>query len=292
MSFIAVVGAGAIGGALAHKLAQRGRVAEVRLIDPAGSVAQGKALDILQSSPVEGFHTRVTGGEGIEAAAGAAAIAIADAGSGSGELAGEAALQLVKRLAAVDARAPLVCVGGEQRHVIARATGELRLPAARVLGSAPFALESALRAIAGVMIDASGVEVTLRVVGLPPASAVVAWEESTAHGQPLGSELPPHQIAALSARIPGLWPPGPYALASAATRILEAAANGSRRRYSCFVTVRRGAVVAMPVEIGSEGIRRVVEPVLTRQERTVLDNAIELSIVDRRLRIADQRIDD
>jgi malate/lactate dehydrogenase len=149
-----------------------------------------------------------------------------------------------------------------------------------VLGSAPFALESALRALAGVMLDASGVEVTLRVVGVPPASAVVAWEEATAHGQPLASELAPHRIASLSARIPGLWPPGPYALASAAARILDGIASGSRRRYSCFVPVRPGVVVAMPVEIGQEGVRRIVEPALTRQERTVLDNAIELSIDD------------
>src|SRR5512145_1002403 len=104
MSFIAIVGAGAIGGALAHKLAQRGRIAEVRLIDPAGSVARGKALDILQASPIESSSTRVTGSEAIEAAAGAAAIAIADAASGSGELTGEGALQLVRRLAAIGAR--------------------------------------------------------------------------------------------------------------------------------------------------------------------------------------------
>ena len=49
MPQIAIIGAGALGGALAHKLASRNRLAEVRLIDPAESVAQGKALDIVQS---------------------------------------------------------------------------------------------------------------------------------------------------------------------------------------------------------------------------------------------------
>ncbi len=287
MSFIAIVGAGAIGGALAHKLAQRGRVAAVRLIDAAGSVARGKALDILQSSPIEGFSTCVTGSDAIEAAAGAVAIAIADAGSGQGELGGEEALQLVRRLAAIETRAPILCVGAQQRDVIAKATGELRIPGARVLGSAPFALESALRALAGVLLDGTGVEVTLRVLGVPPASAVVAWEESAASGQPLSSGLAPHHIAALSARIPSLWPPGPYVLASAAARILEAVAVASRRRYSCFVTVRPGTVAAMPVQIGPEGVTRIVEPVLTRQERTVLENAIGMSIADRRLPIVD-----
>ena len=61
MSTVAIIGAGPLGGALAHALAARARVGEVRLIDPEGRVAEGKALDILQSSPVEQFNTRVTG---------------------------------------------------------------------------------------------------------------------------------------------------------------------------------------------------------------------------------------
>ena len=39
MGFIAIVGSGALGGAVAHALAVRDRVTEVRLIDPAGQVA-------------------------------------------------------------------------------------------------------------------------------------------------------------------------------------------------------------------------------------------------------------
>ncbi len=272
MSFIAIIGAGPIGGTLAHTLARRGRVSEVRLIDTAEALAEGKALDILQSSPIEGFSTRVVGANRIDAAAGADAIVIADAASGQGELSGEAGLALVRQLAAIDVKAPIVCAGASQRDLVAKATGELRLPPARVAGSAPFALESALRALAGLMVDGTGTEVTLRVLGVPPRSAVVAWEEATAHAQPLSSEVAPHHIAALSARIPGLWPPGPYALGSAAARIVEAIANGSRRRYSCFVTLRPGVVVAMPVELGSRGVERIVEPALTRQERTRLEN--------------------
>ena len=50
MPMIAVIGAGPLGGALAHALARRNRVGDVRLIDPDVTVAQGKALDILQSA--------------------------------------------------------------------------------------------------------------------------------------------------------------------------------------------------------------------------------------------------
>jgi malate dehydrogenase len=275
MSFIAIIGSGPIGGAIAHKIAARDRVREVRLIDEAEQVAKGKALDIAQSAPVEGFSTRVTASGAIASAAGARAIVLADRADGKGEHTGEAGLGLLRHLGAFETAAPIVFAGTSQRELIARASAELHWPPARLMGSAPLALESALRALAGLAIDASGVEISLRVVGVPPRSAVVAWEEASAFAQPLSAHLAPHEIAALSMRIPGLWPPGPYALASAAALVVEALVNGSRRRFSCFVSFGRGRVAAMPVELSQDGVQRVLEPSLTRQERTLLENALE-----------------
>jgi malate dehydrogenase len=274
MSLIAIIGSGPIGGALAHKLAGRNRVREVRLIDPDERIAQGKALDIRQSAPLEGFSTHVTAAGSVAAAAGADAIVLADHANGAGEHTGDAGLALLRQVAAVESSAPIVCAGATQRDLIVRGVTELHLTPSRIVGSAPLALESALRALAGLVIDVSGVEISVHVVGVPPRSAVAAWEEASAFGQPLTSHVLPHTIAALTARIPGLWPPGPYALASAASRVAEALALGSRRRFSCFVTVARGRVAAMPVELGQDGVLRVIEPALTRQERTMLENAI------------------
>lgn len=280
MSFIAILGAGALGGTLAHRLASRSRIDEVRLIDDHPTIAQGKALDIQQSGAVEGFGTRLTSASAIEAAAGAAAIVFADSSAGDVEHGGEGGLALVRRIAAIEARAPLVFAGASQRPLIARAANELRLARPRLIGSAPAALESALRAIAGLEADATGVEVQLRVVGVPPHAAVVAWEEASACGQPLTALLAPHQIAALTARLPRLWPPGPIVLASAAARAAEAVTNGSRRRFSCFVAVGDGStagVLAMPVELGRGGVMRIMRPALTRLEQTRLDNASAIS---------------
>ena len=71
MSIVAIIGAGPLGGALAQALAERDRVSEVRLIDPEGRIAEGKALDLLQSAPVEQFTTRLTAATSYAAAAGA-----------------------------------------------------------------------------------------------------------------------------------------------------------------------------------------------------------------------------
>jgi malate dehydrogenase len=282
MSFIAILGAGAIGGALAQRLASRCRIPEVRLIDVEGRVARGKALDILQSSPVDGFSTRVSAGETVEAAVGADVIVIADLASGDAEHTGEAGLTMVRRVAAMDTTAPLLFAGAHQRELMVRAVSELRLEKRRVIGSAPGALESAARALTALEINGTGVQVQLLVVGIPPAAALIAWEEATAFGQLISTLVPAHRLAAISARLPGLWPPGPQALASAASRVAEALVNGSRRRFSCFVSMEeppgRGAVVALPVELGPHGIERVLQPALSRQEQTQLDNAVGQSI--------------
>ena len=274
MPVVAIVGSGALGGSIARKIALRGRVREIRLIDPEERIAQGKALDILQSSPIEGFSTHIIGTSSLAAVAGTAAIVLADE-AGMGEYTGEAGLALLRRIAEMETSTPIVFAGATQRELMTRAARELHISRDRLVGSAPLALESALRSLAGLLLNGSGVEIGITVVGVPPDAAVVAWEEASISGQPLTSHLPAHEIAGLNARLPGLWPPGPYALSSAGSRVVEAIVHGSRRRLSCFVVVaQRGIVGAMPVELGQDGIRRVVEPILTGQERTRLENSL------------------
>ena len=274
MSVIAIIGAGPLGSAIAHKLANRGRVAEVRLIDASEAVARGKALDMQQSGPVENFSTLLTAHGSILAASGALAVVVADEVSAA-EHTGEAGLSLLRRLNAAGLTAPLVFAGASQRRLMELASKEVHIDARRLVGSAPMALASAVRALSAVALDASPVDVSLDVYGIPPRHAVIAWEEGSIAGQPLTSALGAHQIAALSSRINGLWPPGPYALASAAARVAEAVCSGSRRRYSCFVDVGRGRVAAMPVELQAGGLKRIVEPSLSSVERTALENALD-----------------
>ena len=275
MSLVVIIGAGTLGGSLAHTLAVRDRMGEVRLIDAEAGIAEGKALDILQSAPVERFGTRVSASPSILSAVGADVIVVADMANGRGEYADEAGLGLLRQLAAVEALAPIVFAGASQAGLMRLAATELRIRAARLVGSAPFALESALRALVALAVDGSAVEVSLRVVGMPPKRAVIAWEEATAFGQPLASELAPHVMAGINARIGGLWPPGHFALASAAASVVEAIADGGRGRFSCFADVGRGRIAAMPIEVSPDGIRRVHQPVLTQQERTLFETALE-----------------
>ena len=278
MSIVAIIGAGPLGGALAHALAGRSRIDEIRLIDPQGRIAEGKALDILQSAPVEQFGTRVTAATTYAAAGGADVIVFADSVA-DGEFSNEGGLSVVRQIARMDVTAPLLFAGGSQRELMGRTIGELRVSSRRVIGSAPLGLESAVTALAAALADISPNDLSIGIAGVPPRDAVIGWDAATAFHQPISTVLPAHQLSALSSRAAALWPPAPYTLASAAARVSEALVNGSRRRYTCFAAIDvtgagRDMIAAVPVEIVKGGIERTLEPALSRHERTAFENGL------------------
>src|SRR6266581_6204553 len=67
---IALIGAGQIGGTLAHLIGLK-ELGDVVLFDIAEGIPQGKALDIAQSTPIEGNDTRYLGANAYEAMEGA-----------------------------------------------------------------------------------------------------------------------------------------------------------------------------------------------------------------------------
>ena len=66
MSKISLIGAGQIGGTLAHLIGIKDLVDEVVLFDVASGIAKGKALDIAQSSSVDGFNVKLSGTDNYE----------------------------------------------------------------------------------------------------------------------------------------------------------------------------------------------------------------------------------
>ena len=62
---ITLIGAGQIGGTLAHLIALK-ELGDVVLFDVAAGIAKGKALDIAQSSPVNGFNIKLSGTDNYE----------------------------------------------------------------------------------------------------------------------------------------------------------------------------------------------------------------------------------
>jgi malate dehydrogenase len=280
MQEVAIIGAGELGGAVAHVLARRDFVRSIRLIDESGRVAAGKALDIAQAAPVEGFATQLAGSADNATAAGASVLVVADR-VGAGEWQGEEALQLVRRLAQMAPGAVVLCAGASQREIVDRAIRELRLDRARLFGSAPEALAGGARALVALAVQGSPRDVALTVLGVPPGHTVIPWEEVTVAGLALTRLVDEPTRRRLASRVAALWPPGPYALASAATAVIEVLAGRSRRTLSCFVGPDTAAgtrvrTAALPVRLHASGISDVLLPALTVLEQTALENAMTL----------------
>src|SRR2546426_8580367 len=73
---ITVVGAGNVGGTAAQRLAEKELARTVVLVDVIEGVPQGKALDLWQSAPIEGFDTRVVGANDYQPAAGSELVVV------------------------------------------------------------------------------------------------------------------------------------------------------------------------------------------------------------------------
>lgn len=289
MREVAIVGAGVLGGLVAHELARRNAAGIVRLIDANRRVAEGKALDISQAAPIEGFACVVTGSTDLSTAAGAAIVVIADRVDGPGspghsghtDWQGEDALTLVRQLNAIAPRALFLCSGVSHRELVERSVRELHIPRWRILGSASEAFVAAATAIVALEIDVSPRDVTLSILGVPPNQIVIGWEHAAVAGFALTGMTSEPIRRQLTRRIGALWPVGPYALASAACKVVHAISGDSRRPLTCFVAPDdqagiRVRAAALPVRLGSSGIVEVMMPPLSVVERVALDNAMLL----------------
>ena len=277
MRDVAIIGAGELGGALAYVLARRSVAGEIRLIDEKGTVAAGKALDIMQAAPIEGFATRLSGSTDVSSAAGASILAVTDR-FGGGEWQGEDGLMLLKRIVEIGAGSIVLCAGSSQRELVERGVRELHVGRRRLFGSAPEALAGAVRAMVALETNGSPRDVALAVLGVPPSQLVIPWEDATIAGFAMTRVLDEPSRHRIEARAARLWPPGPYALASAAASAIEALLGRSRRLVSCFVAPddsagRRARAAAFPVRLGPPGIVDVALPSLSVRERVRLDNA-------------------
>lgn len=280
MREVAIIGAGDLGGALAHVVAKRDVAAALRLIDDQGRVAEGKALDIAQAAPVEGFSTAVAGSTDVSHAAGASVVILADRAGGA-EWQGEDGVLLLRRVLQMAPRAIVLCAGAQQRELVDRGVEELRVSRERLFGSAPEAMRAAVRALVALELNVSPRDVALSLLGVPPAGMVVPWQDGTVGGFSLTRMLDEPRRRKLAARMPALWPPGPYALATAACKIVEAVFGRSRQLATCFVAPDRSAgtrarTAALPVRLGPSGVVEVVTPPLTVVEQVALDNAMLL----------------
>ena len=271
----AILGAGPIGASVAQRLAERGRVRRIVLIDAAVDAAAGLALDIQQSGPVAAFDTKLSAAGDILAAAAADIIVLADR-RGAGDWDGAEGLAVVDQLVRAGVTSPFVFAGPTQHRLMETSYRGLKVPRDRLVGTAAAAILGAVQSLVSLELNASPVGVV--VTGRPPAF-VIGWSAATVAGALVRDRVAAHRLLAISNALPRLWPPGPHAIASATAPVVEALGLGSRQRHSALTILdgemnARGSAVLLPLELGHGRVRSHVLPSLSDHERTALVNSL------------------
>ena len=278
MRTVAILGSGDLAATLARLVAEAELARCVVLVDTHEGRAQGKALDIAQSGPVEGFDARMEACSSLEAVVDPDVVVIAD----PEDLADPVLLRTrgAERIAGwlpALKKATLLLAGPYPSPLVEAAVAR-GLPRARVLGSAPVAAAAALRRRLSVEVRVEPREIGVTVLGLPPAHLVAPQATATVGGFPVDKVSPPafrRALAALDGRVPG-----PTALAAAALRVLRAL-RGSRDTVLPVVAGLEGeyghrrVALAVPARLREGRVDSIIEIALDPVDRVAFDRAAD-----------------
>jgi malate dehydrogenase len=291
---ITVVGAGFYGSTTAQRLAEYDIFDEVVLTDIVDGKPEGLALDMSQSSPIEGFETKITGqttgadGEGYEVIGGSDIVLVTAGlprkpGMSRMDLIGVNAKIVRSVTEQVVKHAPeavLIVVSNPLDEMTALAAKVSGFPPNRVIGQAGMLDTARFSYFVAQRLGIPVGSVTTLTLGSHGDTMVPVPSACTVDGKPLADVLSADEVGKLvertrngGAEIVGLLKTGSayYAPSSAAARMARAVAedSGAIMPVCCWVDGPygiHGVYLGVEAEIGSVGIRRVVERDLTESE--------------------------
>jgi len=296
---IALIGAGNIGGTLAHLVGLK-ELGDVVLFDVFGGVAAGKALDIMQSGPVDGFDALMTGGSDYSAIKGADVVIVTAGfprtpGMSRDDLIGKNAGVIAEVAAGIRANCPdafVICITNPLDAMVWVMKQKSGLPANRVVGMAGILDSSRFRLFLAQEFGVSVEDVTAFVLGGHGDTMVPLTRYSTVAGIPVPDLVKmgwstQAKIDAIVARtrdgggeIVKLLERGSafYAPAAAAVSMAESYLRDKKRVLPCAALLNgeygvKDLYVGVPVVIGAGGIERIVEIDMNAEEKAAFDKS-------------------
>ncbi len=298
---IALIGAGQIGGTLAHLLALK-ELGDVVLFDIAEGTPQGKALDLAQSGPVEGFDAALRGTNSYEDLKGADVCIVTAGvprkpGMSRDDLLG-INLKVMKSVGeGIKQHCPnafVICSTNPLDAMVWALREFSGLPHNKVIGMAGVLDSARFRHFLSLEFNVSMKDVTAFVLGGHGDTMVPSVRYSTVGGIPLPDLVAmgwttQEKLDAIvqrtrdgGAEIVGLLKTGSafYAPAASAVEMAEAYLKDQKRLLPCAAHVKGaygldGLYVGVPVIIGAGGVERVVEVKLDATEKTMFDKSVD-----------------
>ena len=297
---IALIGSGQIGGTLAHLIGLK-ELGDVVLFDIAEGIPQGKALDIVESSPVDGFDARIVGTNTYEAIEGANVCIVTAGvprkpGMSRDDLLGINLKVMEQVGAGIRKYAPnafVICITNPLDAMVWALQKACGLPRNMVVGMAGVLDSARFRYFMADEFNVSVEDVSAFVLGGHGDAMVPLVRYSTVAGIPLPDLVrmgwtSQARLDAIVQRtrdggseVVNLLKSGSafYAPAAAAIAMAESYLKDKKRVLPCAAHLNgeygvRGLYAGVPVVIGAKGVERVIEIELNSAEREMFDKSV------------------
>jgi malate dehydrogenase len=298
---IALIGAGQIGGTLAHLIGLK-ELGDVVLFDIMEGIPQGKALDIAESSPVDGYDIRFQGVNSYEALEGAAVCIVTAGVPRKPGMSRDDLLSINLKVmeqvgSGIKKYAPnafVICITNPLDAMVWALQKACGLPKPKVVGMAGVLDSSRFRYFLADEFNVSVEDVTAFVLGGHGDSMVPLVRYSTVAGIPLPdlvkmgwtTQARIDEIVKRTrdggAEIVNLLKTGSafYAPAASAVAMAESYLRDKKRVLPCAAYLNgeygvKDLYVGVPVVLGEKGVERIVEIELNGAERTMFDKSAE-----------------
>ena len=292
---IAVIGAGFVGSTCAHWAAQK-ELGDVVLLDVNEGAAKGKALDLYESSPVEGFDSKVIGTSDYKDIKDSDVVIITAGlprkpGMSRDDLLATNSKIMKEVCQGVKQYAPnsvAIIVSNPLDAMAFVAKEVLGFPRERVIGMAGVLDGARFRTFISEELNVSVKDVQAFVLGGHGDTMVPMPRHCSVGGVPLTEMLPKERVDALvkraregGAEIVGLLKTGSayYAPSASAVQMAEAILKDQKRILPCAALLDgeygvKGLFVGVLCQLGGKGMEKVIEIKLNDEEKKMLDHSI------------------
>ena len=293
---ITLIGAGNIGGTLAHLIAIKG-LADIVLFDVVEGVAKGKALDIAQSSPVEGFNVSLTGTNNYEDTKNSDVIIVTAGvprkpGMTRDDLLGTN-LKIIKKVAdgikRTSPNAFVICITNPLDVIVMALQQYSGLPTNKVVGMAGILDSSRFKYFISKELKISVQNIETLVLGGHGDTMVPMTNHTTVNGKSLNEFINEDKLNFIiektrkgGAEIIKLLEKGSafYAPAASGIAMAESYINDLKKTLPCAAYLNgeygvKGIYAGVPVIIGKKGVEKIVQIDLSDIEKKQFNNSIK-----------------
>ncbi len=291
---VTVVGAGNVGATTAHRLADK-ELCDVVLVDIIEGMPQGKALDLAESGPVEGYDCKLVGTNGYRETANSDIVVITsgiarkpgmsrdDLLNTNAGIVGSVTEEIVK----YSPNCIIIVVSNPLDAMSQVAFKKSGFPKNRVIGMAGVLDSARMRTFLAEALNVSVENVTAFVLGGHGDTMVPLPRYSTCAGIPVTELLPKEVVDQIvtrtangGAEIVSLLKTGSayYAPSAATVEMVEAILKDKKKILPCAAYLEgeygiNGLFVGVPVKLGANGIEEIIQINLTTDERAALQKS-------------------